>query len=151
MAVKKKEYNGSTTVEASFVIPVIVFAIFAILLLLFFMYARIKLEADLVRAATEVSDIMAVDGEEEAERVMAGVLEKYLRDYPYYGVYEKEIVSDHGEIIADASLRTTVRWGGIQGLFTQGMNDINSSVSVRYWNCPRIKRIISVILQRSEP
>ena len=151
MAVKKKEYNGSTTVEAPFVIPVIIFAIFAILLLLFFMYARIKLEADLGRAVTEVSDIMAVDGEEEAERVMAGVLEKYLRDYPYYGVYEKEIVSDHGEIIADASLRTTVRWGGIQGRFTQGMNDINSSVSVRYWNCPRIKRIISVILQRSEP
>lgn len=147
---KRNEYNASTTVEAAFVMPVIIFAIFAILRLLFFMYAGIKLEADLDRAVTEVSDLAVVYGEEEAERVMSEILESYIKDYPYYGVYDKRINNDRGEIAADAALQTKVRFGGVQGLFTKGMNELNSSVSVRYWNSPKIKRIISVILQSTE-
>ncbi len=147
----KHDYKASTTVEASLILPVFIFAIFAVLWLLFFMYARIKLEADLNRVAMEVSEVMAVRGEEESDRIMEEILSGYIRDYPYYGVCETEIMSDHGEITATASLQANVIYGGIQGLFTQSMSGTGSSASVKYWDCPKIKRVINVIMQRSEP
>ena len=52
----RKEIDASTTVEAAFVIPLIVIVIFVFFRLLFFMYARIKIDADLDRAAREASE-----------------------------------------------------------------------------------------------
>ncbi len=143
--------EASTTVEAAFILPVCLFAIFAVLWLLFFMYARIKLEADLNMAVMEVSESVAADGEEELEKLMDEAVSDHLRDYPYYGIQNTDIAADHGEITATASVRSKVIYKGIQGLFTGKMNGTSSSASVRYWNCPGIKRIISVVLQRSEP
>ncbi len=144
------EFSASTTVEITFIIPVFLFTIFAVLWLLFFLYARIKLEADLNRAVTEVSEVLAVEGVKESERIMTDVLSKYIRDYPYFKVYDSFIGIDHGNVTATASLQANVVYGGILGIFTEDMRSTKGSASVKYWNCPKIKRIISVILHRSE-
>ena len=149
--INKCEYKASTTVEIALILPVFIFAIFAFLWLMFFMYARIKLEADLNMAVMEVSEIMAVNEEDETAQIMERILSGYIREYPYYGVYEADIMTDRGEITATASIQANILYGGVQGLFTRGMSGTKSSASVKYWNCPKIKRIISVIMQRGEP
>ena len=147
---KNKDFNASATVEAAFILPIFVFAIFAVLWLLFFLYARIKLEADLNRAAVEVSEVLVVMGEKDSVGMKDEILLKHIKDYPYYGIVEKEIEIDHGAVYATASLRANVIYGGISGLFTRGMNSAKSSAVMKCWNCPKIKRIISIIMQENE-
>ena len=142
----RKEIDASTTVEAAFVIPLIVIVIFVFFRLLFFMYARIKIDADLDRAAREASERYVLYGAMTGEGSEGSFLNSYIRDYPYYMAEDIDIKKEHGSIVAAASLKSVNKGEGFAGVLMNNMNMINSTTSVNYWNCPTIKRIINVIL-----
>ena len=134
------------TVEAAFLVPLIIIVIFVFFRLLFFMYARIKVDADMDRAAKTAAERYILYGTIGDEGSVSSLLDGCIRDYPYYSPDDTEMKIVHGKIEVRASLDTVNGGEGLSRLLMRNMSRIESATSVKCWNCPAIKRIVSVIL-----
>ncbi len=127
-------------------IPLIIIVILVFFRLLFFMYARIKVDADMDRAANIAAERYILYGTAGDEGSIRSVLDSCIRDYPYYMPGNTEMKTGHGKIEVSASLDTVNEGEGLSRLLMRNMNRIESTTYVKCWNCPAIKRIVSVIL-----
>ena len=137
--------NASTTVEASFVIPLIIISIMALFWLIFFMYARIKLEADEYLAARKAGEEFVMKEKASVDVLPSDYPAGYIEAYPYYYVEDNSIGLDKGKITVSAHIMRRTRFSGLMGVFTGQTSGISCSESVKYWDNPRIKRVISVV------
>ena len=138
---------ASSTAEAAFIMPVIIFVILAMIRLLFFMYARIKIEADTDMTICTASRIFNMEQQVGADMLPQGFEEQYLKEYPHYDITERKITVDKDRITVCGALENNIADFGLSHLFTGSIGRIVYSGTGDYWNNPRIKRIISVALR----
>ena len=144
-----RQINASSTVEAALILPLIIAVIFGLIRLMFFMYVRIKLDADLDRAATEASLYVSGSGRTVEGPDLLPFINENIDDYPGYTVISRGINKENGRIETRASLKL-MDGSGFTGLFAGYVSELNASVSVRYWDSPKIKRLIDVILRMKQ-
>ena len=140
----EKELCASATVEAAFIFPVIIFIIIAYIWLLFFMYARIKLEADVDMALEKALEYFTVTGGFAEDVIPGDHLERYIRDYPYCRLDERTMTLEKGTVSIIGGLNLKVPKGGLTGRFTLGLKTIHISEKQKYYDRAQIKRISSV-------
>ena len=141
----KKEMNAVYTVEAAFIFPIMIFVILALLWLFFFMYARIKLEADVDMEAREISRTVAAKDDREEDMITEDLLKKAISGYPYYHYSNGSISTENGKIKVNASLIRNTEYGFLYEM----TGNIDVSGEWYHWDNPRIKRIISVIAEKA--
>ena len=136
--------NASATVEASFIFPVMIFVIIAYLWLVFFMYARIKLEADADMALNEAVECYVITGKTGEDVIPEDLTERYIKGYPYCTLTEKSLKVDNNDLLIDAGLRLRAPEHGLIGRFTKGMRTASVECGVRYFDRAQIKRYACV-------
>ena len=146
---KSKHLTASTTVEAALILPLMLAVIFAFFRLMFFMYARIKLDADLDRSAIEAARYISENGEKDPGTELRLFADKYIQGYPYYTVNSRMIDSERNRIKTTATLKSMINMG-FSGVFVGSTGEIKSSTTVDGWDCPRIKRLIDIAMQMKQ-
>ncbi len=136
--------NASATVEAAFIIPIIVFSLIAYLWLLFFMYARIKLEADIDMAINKAADCYVLTKKTGEEAIPADLLEAYIKDYPYCRVSERELKIEKNTVTVQSGIRLKAPRGGLIGRFTERFGSVFLTGKLQYCDRAQIKRYITV-------
>ncbi len=141
--------EGSFTVEAALIMPLMIAVIFGVFWLLFYMYARIKTDADLDRAAFEMVQYIAATGKTDDGPGMTVFLDRNIRDYPYFTITDRKMEIGHNGISLEASLKMMGN-RGLSGIFTNKTETVKAAATVKYWDCPKIKRTIDVIIQTKQ-
>lgn len=110
-----KKVKGYLTVEASFVMPIVLFLYLLVILLAFFLYNRCVISQDLYLLAlrgsrfTDRSSLYGevIYGEMEEKEVNTDYLQEALTDrlqyYPFYRQQEGNIHTDDGDIEIETS------------------------------------------------
>lgn len=145
---KIKYYEASATVEAALILPLIIMIIFSFLWLLFFLYARIKAEADADLMAAKAGEEIVMEGKRDIERILEDYPEQYIGPYPYYTIRESSIDVEGNEVSVHTGLERSRGPVGKIAELTGIFSYIDYSGKIRIWNNPGIKRIISVILAK---
>ena len=138
-------FAASATVEASLIFPVIIFAIIAFLWLLFFLYARIKLEADIDLALDKAAEYFAMAGKIDEEEIPEGHIDKYIRNYPYCRVSETRMRIEKDTLFLESNLGLMGPKGGLTGLFIRNMKLTKVGGKIRYYDRAQIKRYLSAV------
>ena len=141
--------NASATVEATFIIPIMIIVIIALFWLMFFMYARIKLEADSDMSAERTAELMAVADTVDMDRIRKAHPEKYISEYPYYDVVDRSILYDDGKITVRSQLGLSGPDKVSPGFISGRINMIRYSRNLKCRTNPKIKRIIHTILDNT--
>lgn len=135
----KKRIRASFTIEAAFIVPLILIGIVALIWLVFYLFNSVKLLADLDRAVFTAEKEYA-DGE------IGNGEKKYLDRSlgTYYGATVKNayVERDGKNITADIEAVMNLPKDGILGSMVSGIRDINGTVKSKIPAKTEITRII---------
>ena len=137
---KTLELRGSFTVEASFVVPIIIFGIVALIWIVFYLYNSVKITADADYFVFVLEAEAARNGNEGAyKRTITGELPK-----GFYGMKNMEgrIRRDGREIGVEVELTHNLPEEGILGYLVSGIRSIKQEKEEKISDPSEIARII---------
>ena len=136
----RKRVSGSFTLEAAFIVPVIIFAIVGLIWVIIYLYDSVKLVADTDMAVFMTEKEYAEDRMPDSRTEKD--IERELGGYIGAGVDSASVIRSGRKITAEAEVELDLPREGILGSFVSGIRTIKKVREAHIPNRTEITRII---------
>lgn len=130
-----RELNASVTVEAAYVIPIVMMVVFGMIMLTFYLYNRIRLTVDADRCAEYILT-RGLDEEEAKEEA-----EKWFNRYFAAEAESVEVYVSEDSVSVSAGVRSTIDTKGMSVIPSDMFRRITyTATAVRHDRCLKMRR-----------